>query len=766
MTLKNDRYHEVVQKALEFMRSRVEAQISVTDVATHVSYSPDHLARIFHAVTGKGILQNLHDIRVETAKNLLRQTKLNIGEVAYAVGCENHSSFTRLFCRATGMSPALFRKTSQTAADTPPGQTAATTAKGARIVVRDDLASGILASWWDAFEGNWEQMQGYVEGSGMSGIELGLTAPLPENFRLQFEVRSESPSSPSFHVILRSTERLATPYCCVNFSNGTFRIGTRNVLSTPEAIFQPQRWCLIRLELNDNRITVSIDGKCVFSYRDLFPPPYLTRSRLVFSGPGGTPVRLRRLRVIDLGYLPMVPAVRQGDAFFNSGLFRQAEDFYKLRLRPELPADEAVELRYKIGLCLLSRGETAQCRNWIQSSTGLTEDPFWRRELDILLLRLEAISGDISNFERHVRRSARDPLTRDGIRTIVGKFRNDALLTGFYETVLRLTELQIELCNGHAYLIATHHERVSHVLKNLNRTAEARRILLPISRNTPDIQLKADALLSLADICLLKRDLPGARKFIEKARATLSGRPAEILCDLHEGYCCRAERRFTDAIALWSSFRSRRPCDPNWRRTGDLLAAVQLCAGGDTAKAARLIARLKKEKPDHPFYNDDIFRGYINVAHLTAGRYAGLAEILLPDSRKEDLHLLRHGQEAVTAGILFELAGDPDRAVKTWSEAARRFPPNRCAFWGSFAQTLAEGKPEQLEQMELFFQVRSELFYFLGLLHGHRGNTVRAQQLFTMSVQEDPLLNWPAQLSGAKLAESSVKVKPREARRT
>jgi AraC family transcriptional regulator len=53
--------------------------------------------------------QNILQCRIERAKQLLRTTQLPIMEIAFQVGCKNHSYFSKLFRKLTGMSPRTYR---------------------------------------------------------------------------------------------------------------------------------------------------------------------------------------------------------------------------------------------------------------------------------------------------------------------------------------------------------------------------------------------------------------------------------------------------------------------------------------------------------------------------------------------------------------------------------------------------------------------------------------------------------------------------------
>jgi tetratricopeptide (TPR) repeat protein len=284
----------------------------------------------------------------------------------------------------------------------------------------------------------------------------------------------------------------------------------------------------------------------------------------------------------------------------------------------------------------------------------------------------------------------------------------------------------------------------------MKRFPEATRHLRRLVRRVSTESARTDALISLCDICLVQKDVTGARRTIARFPKPADRREAPALRDFHEAMCLRTERRFSEAIALFLAIRTRHAGLFTWPHIPDICAAQLLCCLGEFKEAHRIVERARSDYPEQPFLRGDAFHDFAFVAHLVEQRYEELSEILLADARRYDDQLSARGQEAVTAGILLELAGKRAEANKVWAETARRFPPDRCYFWGPLARALATGRPDDLETMRLSFQVRSQMFFLAGLLFAHRGQATRSQRLFAASVEEDPSLHWPAHLALGK----------------
>ncbi len=95
--------------AEEYLRARYVQPLTVSDVAAAVGTSPSHLHRCFRAHTGQSVVAFIHQLRLEQAAALLRETDLSVLEVANAVGFASQSHLSRLFNRRFGCAPGRYR---------------------------------------------------------------------------------------------------------------------------------------------------------------------------------------------------------------------------------------------------------------------------------------------------------------------------------------------------------------------------------------------------------------------------------------------------------------------------------------------------------------------------------------------------------------------------------------------------------------------------------------------------------------------------------
>jgi AraC-like DNA-binding protein len=81
----------------------------VTYFASQLHLSANYLSDLLQKFTGKSTMEHIHLELVEKAKSLLWGTENSISEIAYELGFEYPSHFTKVFKAKTGKSPSEYR---------------------------------------------------------------------------------------------------------------------------------------------------------------------------------------------------------------------------------------------------------------------------------------------------------------------------------------------------------------------------------------------------------------------------------------------------------------------------------------------------------------------------------------------------------------------------------------------------------------------------------------------------------------------------------
>lgn len=101
----------LVQAALQDLREHCgEQHLSLGEVADHIYVSPWHLSKLLNRETGQSFFDLLSRIRIERARDLLRDPALRIHEVAESAGFSDVAHFSRSFKRLMGCTPGAYRQ--------------------------------------------------------------------------------------------------------------------------------------------------------------------------------------------------------------------------------------------------------------------------------------------------------------------------------------------------------------------------------------------------------------------------------------------------------------------------------------------------------------------------------------------------------------------------------------------------------------------------------------------------------------------------------
>lgn len=83
---------------------------SVNYIAAQLNISPGYLSDVLKQESGKTAMDHIHHFLITEAKNRLTNNDQSVSEIAYALGFENLSYFSRLFKKETGITPVIFKK--------------------------------------------------------------------------------------------------------------------------------------------------------------------------------------------------------------------------------------------------------------------------------------------------------------------------------------------------------------------------------------------------------------------------------------------------------------------------------------------------------------------------------------------------------------------------------------------------------------------------------------------------------------------------------
>ncbi|WP_246188413.1 response regulator transcription factor [Metabacillus lacus] len=98
-----------IQQIKEYVKGNYKEDITLQDIAEKFYLSREYISRRFKQEFGETITDCLLNIRIEKAKELLKNPHLKVYEVAFEVGYQNEKYFSKVFKKQVGLTPNEYR---------------------------------------------------------------------------------------------------------------------------------------------------------------------------------------------------------------------------------------------------------------------------------------------------------------------------------------------------------------------------------------------------------------------------------------------------------------------------------------------------------------------------------------------------------------------------------------------------------------------------------------------------------------------------------
>lgn len=99
----------MAEELTSYIAEHFSEALRVEDLAARARLSPCHFIRVFRRETGFTPHEYLLNVRMATAKYLLKNTDLSVKDICYACGFSAESVFCSAFKRATSQTPSQYR---------------------------------------------------------------------------------------------------------------------------------------------------------------------------------------------------------------------------------------------------------------------------------------------------------------------------------------------------------------------------------------------------------------------------------------------------------------------------------------------------------------------------------------------------------------------------------------------------------------------------------------------------------------------------------
>lgn len=100
-----------IKEALSFIESNFQRDITIEEIAAFCGLNRSYFGKVFRETMGESPQAFLLHYRMTRAAQLLKETRLSVGEIAQQVSYDNQLHFSRAFKNVHGVSPREYRQT-------------------------------------------------------------------------------------------------------------------------------------------------------------------------------------------------------------------------------------------------------------------------------------------------------------------------------------------------------------------------------------------------------------------------------------------------------------------------------------------------------------------------------------------------------------------------------------------------------------------------------------------------------------------------------
>ncbi len=108
---KDDFYAKLSGIIIEYLRSNINAKLSLSDICRKMYYSKSFLCKTFKEQTGETLFSYFNRLKIEEARKLLEETDLSATAISQELGFTDVKYFGSLFKKTVGMTPLEYKRT-------------------------------------------------------------------------------------------------------------------------------------------------------------------------------------------------------------------------------------------------------------------------------------------------------------------------------------------------------------------------------------------------------------------------------------------------------------------------------------------------------------------------------------------------------------------------------------------------------------------------------------------------------------------------------
>ncbi len=98
------------QQIMEYLEQRLDQSLSIRQICHDNLIGRAQLERCFHQQTGSGVIDYFNRLKIDAARQMIREGHLNISQISSKLGFSSVHYFSRRFKTVTGMSPSEYAR--------------------------------------------------------------------------------------------------------------------------------------------------------------------------------------------------------------------------------------------------------------------------------------------------------------------------------------------------------------------------------------------------------------------------------------------------------------------------------------------------------------------------------------------------------------------------------------------------------------------------------------------------------------------------------
>ncbi|MBQ4527617.1 MAG: helix-turn-helix transcriptional regulator [Clostridia bacterium] len=106
----DDNHRYLIGEVVRYIHNNLNSKIKLSDLCNLTNISESLLASAFKKITGQTIIEYVNTLKINKAKQLLKETNMSVTSISYDLGFSDGAYFNRVFKANAGCSPKEYRK--------------------------------------------------------------------------------------------------------------------------------------------------------------------------------------------------------------------------------------------------------------------------------------------------------------------------------------------------------------------------------------------------------------------------------------------------------------------------------------------------------------------------------------------------------------------------------------------------------------------------------------------------------------------------------